>query len=280
MCDYRCVGTPNPRPAEWLPSPDFRCQESQCYKRRVRLPDYSSSSKFFAIYYCCEPTNLVQESPRFTMAESTPDWLQEEGENGHKGGASSSFVLRPPNPPPFQNDIEEGDNRSAAGSCCCCWSQLGAGTLYLISTILLGVFIFSTVVQDNDDDDKILWFLFYSGHAALTASFLAAHLGSMIFGGCSRNCLMMWWDRAWLLAATCMMGFTGFMLWRAVRDYQDAKNDETILEVSGASLGGASVLYHVLLWKCTSSSGGGSERNNSCSKKNKDENDEDDNLDI
>lgn len=192
-----------------------------------------------------------------------PDWLQggdDDGNNnnGNKGGpstpqgtTSTSFeVPASPSSPFSMDDYDDGDTPRKGRSC---RSRIGSGTLYLLSVILLGVFILSTVLQGNDDDDRLLWLLFYGLHAALTALFIVTRLC------CSSNT---WLDRTMLLSAVLMLAYTGFMLWRAVTDYQDVSDgddrDDTIFEMGGTALGGVSILYHLLIWKCCS---GGKQKN-------------------
>lgn len=66
------------------------------------------------------------------------------------------------------------------------------------------------------------------------------------------------------------------MLWRSVKDYRDDKDEETTLEVGGAALGGASILYHALIWKFWSPSSGRCGRGNDVGKKNTADDDDDD----
>ena len=182
----------------------------------------------------------------------TPDWLQVDDKNNNKEGAETLSPSSPPSSPFMDDD----DDDAAARTCGCSSRQIGAVTLNVISFIFLDIFIYSAIVQD--DDDKLLWFLYYSLHAALAALFLLARL-------CNWNTT--WFVRSLLLSVVCMSGFATFMMWTSVTDYQnvvdktnantnnDGDREDTVYKMGGAAVGGLSVLYHVLIWECGSSGG-------------------------
>lgn len=138
--------------------------------------------------------------------------------------------------------------------------QLGAGILYVISCMFLALLVYAIVAQLNDDSNALIWILYYSAHTAMVTLFVLTRvfrLDSGMLGGLL------------LLLSTLMLGFTGVMLWFSVGDYRDAssqepgqdmknqnKKEETLFEVCGAAFGGLSVVYHVLVWKCTTTKSG------------------------
>lgn len=145
------------------------------------------------------------------------------------------------------------------------WLQkIGAGLVHAISFVFFALLVYAVITQVNDASEAFLWILYYGANAALVVLFVLTRLFGM-----DRDRL----GRILLILSILMLGFTGIMLWFSIQDYQDASSkhsggdddkknekEETFIEVCGAAFGGLSVLYHLVVWKCTS--GKRNEKNN------------------
>ena len=211
-----------------------------------------------------------------------PDWLKTGGGSGEPeqpslqttafATPSSPFAVSPSSttdrqvvtsssntfPPPVSPSplLVEDDGKSPSRS----WMRkLGSGFLYLISFKFLALLVYAVIVQLDDDEDLLLWTLYYSGHAALTFLFILTRLCRLQNGSLGGILLVL---------SIGMLAFTGIMLWFSIVDYQDARSltdgeegekkeeeEEAFFDVCGAAFGGLSVLYHLMVWFCTTKTG-------------------------
>lgn len=178
------------------------------------------------------------------MNESeTPEWLQDNGEspNPTASGPSDTFGES------STDDANKTDQASKSSRCSC-----GRVFLGLISLILIAIFVYSAIVQGNDEGDAIQWIIFYSLNAVVPAIFLmhyiccfpvrVLHLFSVA---------MVIWSIVLIVIASLKLSDTAAGGGVSGGDNDNATlQEEYIFELAGASIGLVSSLFHSLMAKC------------------------------
>lgn len=205
-----------------------------------------------------------QLTKKITM--ETPDWLQTKNAGNDEENPSQKDWISPTSDEnsgsamdnTAENSMTSGkaaesatttDSSSFASRC-------GGIMTIGLSVLLLALFVYSTIVQKNDDD-KLLWFLFYVISACIPALYL-------IYRSVGFCCVSLQVKAIYILAAGMAIWATVQIVLLALKvadtpkgvdgneDNQELR-EEYSFELGGACLSLFSSLYHALLVKCSSS---------------------------
>lgn len=148
--------------------------------------------------------------------------------------------------------VEEQESLESSSSFCC--GRCKAIFFCLMSAILLGFFIYSTIVQQNDPD-KYEWSVFYGLHAAIPTLFLVHYVFCFpdkfiyaLSGG-----MAVWSIVQIILISVELENASGEI---KVQDAMGGSNEEQtereeyIYELAGVSLGLFSALHHSFMMFC------------------------------
>jgi hypothetical protein len=184
-----------------------------------------------------------------TPGEGTPDWLQpSDVEAGGNGGAFTTDLeaVDPAADTSSQKNKKERSSKSDG-------DDVGQSsrpplrscrsiTLLLVSTIFLGLFVFSAIVQNNDLQG-IQWIVFYSVHAAIAAAFIVH------WTCCFPEKLFYLLTVAMTVWSIVYVVMGSIQLSKTEKGGPDTENDRTefedvAFELAGACIGLASTFWH------------------------------------
>ena len=202
------------------------------------------------------------------MAFEVPGWLQGNNDHDAETPSSSSSPFAPPPPmggsatrksatmgavaadddPGVSSMLMVQDDGQPPPREPSILKRLCQKLLYVVSVAFLGLFVYALVDSlDDDSSNRLLWLLYYAACAGVAFLFLVA-----LWCGRLNPAV----DKIVLTSAVLALGFTGYMLWQSITDYQDASSadndgddkDDAFEKVIGAAIGGFSNLYHLIFW--------------------------------
>ena len=226
---------------------------------------------------------------------STKDWDSTTGQTTAASSTTTTTTTTPSTATPFKVDIdvdnhanEEGyygkESKTTVGSgndddkndaeatgaspvTATCCRKVGSVGSMVLSGVLLVLFVWSTLVQDNDDD-SLEWYTFYGLHCAIPALYLTYGLWVSCLG---YRCVPPAWVlvsflctgmAAWSTAYVVILSFKvadtpagGLEVDTGDQDIQTLR-EEYSYELAGVSLGLFSTLYHgclmrmLYVWDC------------------------------
>jgi hypothetical protein len=190
--------------------------------------------------------NKTETETSGPQTSERPDWLQNDTEtaSGKDWDTSEQVVtteLSLDNSPTSSGSTKE--EKSGQGSFSSWCKRL---IIVGVSTVLMALFIYSAVVQNNDKD-KIEWYIFYSISAAIPACFLCHYMlcfPAKIIYCCSTG--MAVWSIVNIVLISLKVADTP-KGGEGNREGQTLR-EEYIWELSGVAVGLFSALYHA----CTS----------------------------
>lgn len=198
--------------------------------------------------------NKTETEPTGPETSERPDWLQNEKNGGETADGkdwdtSEKVVTQDPtmDDSPTSSSGSPKEQKSAGTS--------GEGSSWCkrliivgVSVVLMALFIYSAIVQNNDND-KILWYMYYSLSAVIPAFFLCHY---MI---CFPVKIMYAFTSGMAIWSIVMIIIISLDLADTSKDEVKANSDQTVreeltLELAGVSIGLVSALYHACASRC------------------------------
>lgn len=191
-------------------------------------------------------------------SNNVPGWLQNTDDDGKRdeengasnagGSAKDSLEMEDTN----KNIAKTESGHAQRGGRCFLWMTS------IVSLFFLVIFVISAFFQGNDTDGRgVVWWIFYALHAVLAACCLCLRWAKCVV------CI----EKPVQLLSGLMVVYSIVLIAISAKKVSDATTsapggdseafndkEEKTLELSGASLGLASAIFHIILWKCA---GGG-----------------------
>ena len=125
--------------------------------------------------------------------------------------------------------------------CCSC----GCVCVHLISILICSLFVLFAFLRTNEDE-RLMWIIYYSFNAAIPIVFLVSNLGylpiSTVYGLSLVNFV---WSISYIVIYSI-----GIEEWENPTKYSHTQSTENFHDITGASIGLLSSLWHPLLVKC------------------------------
>mmetsp|Transcript_31943 Transcript_31943/g.52728 ORF Transcript_31943/g.52728 Transcript_31943/m.52728 type:complete len:222 (-) Transcript_31943:242-907(-) len=198
-------------------------------------------------------SNTSWTSPHSSGAAAAVDesWLKEEGLAPDSGSGTADA---PASSTQFSNaDVSTDEAAAEPKEPSSSRKGCGKGTfLFFVSIVFLALFVYSAVVQDNDND-SLLWLFFYALHAAIPCVFLVHYFicfpQNIVYG---LSAIMIIYSCALIVIASINLSKTGAGGAKQGTGNEDDRTlqEELIFEVAGAGIGLLSALYHVMVTMC------------------------------
>jgi hypothetical protein len=163
-----------------------------------------------------------------------PDWLKN---NADETPSKKDWLSAPPGPASDTGEPKLTASPSQRGRCF---------FLFAISATLLAAFIYSVTKQNDDDPDKIEWYIFFAVNASIPALFLCHYFvcfpAKIIY---AISAVVTVWSIVYIVLYSLKLDDTP----AGDEDTKDLR-DEYIWELVEVSLGLFSALYHVFVMNC------------------------------